>query len=57
MIKGENMYAYKVENIGTTQLWKAMEKQLNELGKENWELINFKINEDHTLTGIFKKIL
>lgn len=50
-------YEYRVDNIGTTRQKKAIEKTLNELGKDEWELINFRVNEDkdRTLTGIFKK--
>lgn len=48
-------FRYKVKNIGTTQLHKQMVEELNILGDASWELINFKVNEDKTLTGIFKK--
>lgn len=48
-------FEYKVKNIGTTQEYKHMEGELNTLGSNSWELINFKVNEDKTLTGIFKK--
>ena len=48
-------FRYKVKNIGTTQEYRHMESELNTLGSNSWELINFKVNEDRTLTGIFKK--
>ena len=48
-------FEYKVKNIGTTQAYRHIESELNTLGLDSWELINFKVNEDKTLTGIFKK--
>lgn len=48
-------FEYKVKNIGTTKEYRHMEKELNTIGSDSWELINFKVNEDKTLTGIFKK--
>jgi len=48
-------FTYKVKNIGTTQNHKKMVSELNKLGSDSWELINFKVNDDKTLTGIFKK--
>ncbi|MCZ7357360.1 MAG: hypothetical protein O8C66_09940 [Candidatus Methanoperedens sp.] len=49
-------YIYKVKNIGGTKPGKAIEKKLNDLGSEDWELIAFQCNNDKTLTGIFKKV-
>ena len=48
-------FEYCVKNIGRTKNHKGMTKKLNALGNEEWELINFKVNNDKTLTGIFKK--
>ena len=48
-------FTYKVKNIGNTKEYQGMENDLNTLGLESWELINFNVNDDKTLTGIFKK--
>ncbi|MBW2662648.1 MAG: hypothetical protein JRD93_11825 [Deltaproteobacteria bacterium] len=48
-------FKYKVKNIGTTQELPRMEDELNKLGSDSWELIDFIVNEDKTLTGIFRK--
>lgn len=50
-------YEYKVKNIGSFKKWMVMEKKLNDLGNDDWELINFKVNDnkEKNITAIFKK--
>lgn len=45
-------WEYKVLNMNTGFDWGAMEKKYNELGKNGWELVNFRQD-----VSVFKKLV